>query len=159
MSLMRRPAFLAAVAISMIVLLYFTLVAGRAVAFIRTDDAVARALGIALVILPIIGVWYLIHEWRLGTLTQRMASQLEREGRLPVHDGATLPSGRLTEDAAAAVFEVAQRNVEHNPQDWRAWFNVAYAYDAARDRSMARKSMRHAADLYRAQRRDASHLD
>jgi hypothetical protein len=103
--------------------------------------------------LPIVGLWWMVHEWRLGTVVQRMADVLDREGRLPIHDGETLPSGRLTDDAAEAVFEVARRGVEDRPEDWAAWFHVAYAYEASRDRPMARKALRHAADLFRSDRR------
>ncbi len=107
-------------------------------------------------ILPALGVWWLVHEWKLGATVQRMADVLDREGRLPIHDGETLPSGKLTDDAAAAVFEVAQRGVEEAPDDWAAWFHVAYAYEANRDRPMARKALRHAADLFRAERRSSA---
>jgi len=155
MRMFRRPAFMAAVAITAIVALYFTLVAGRAVTFVRADEAAAKALGVALLVLPAIGVWYLIHEWRLGTTVQRMADVLDAQNRLPIHDGETKPSGKLTEESANAVFEVAQRSVEENPDDWVAWFHVAYAYEASGDRSMARKSLRHAGDLFRAERRAA----
>ncbi len=150
MGLLRHKGFVAAVAMSAIVALYFVLVAGRALVFISMDDAVAKVLGTALLVMPVVGVWWLFHEWRLGTTVQRMADQLEAEGRLPLHDGAQDSRGKLTEEAQAAVFEVARRSVELRPDDWESWFHVAYAYDAARDRSMARKSLCHAASLYRA---------
>jgi hypothetical protein len=153
MKLLRTPAFLAAGAISMIVLMYFGLVADRAFILLGTDDMAAKGLGAALLVFPVIGVWWMLHEWRLGTTVQRMANVLEDEGRLPIHDGATLPSGRLTVDAAEAVFEVAQRGVDDRPDDWRAWFHVAYAYEAVHERSHARQALRQAADLFR---RDAS---
>lgn len=149
MGLLRRKGFMAAVATSAIVALYFALVAGRAVVFLTMDSVVGQALGVALLVLPLVGVWWLVHEWRLGTTVQRMADHLEREGRLPIHDGEHDARGRLTDDAQAAVFEVARRGVELRPDDWAAWFHVAYAYDAARDRQMARKSLGHAAALYR----------
>jgi hypothetical protein len=152
MKLIRTPAFLAAAAMSMILLLYFGLVANRAFLLLATEDPLATGLGIALLVFPAIGVWWMVHEWRLGTAVQRMANVLEQEGRLPLHDGETLPSGRLTEDAAEAVFEVARRAVEDQPDDWRAWFHVAYAYEAVRERSQARQSLRHAADLFRRDR-------
>lgn len=142
---------MAAVAITAIVALYFSFVAGRAFAFIRADETQAQILGAALLVLPALGVWYLIHEWRLGTTVQKMADVLDAQNRLPLHDGPTKPSGKLTEEAAQAVFEVAHREVEDNPDDWVAWFHVAYAYEASGDRSMARKSLRHAGDLYRAE--------
>lgn len=153
MRVFRNPAFLAAVALTAIVALYFALVADFAFAFLRADEWMARGLGAGLIILPVVGTWWLFHEWRLGMTTQRMANQLDREGRLPLHDGETDASGRLTEEAAHALFEVARRETEERPNDWAVWFHVAHAYDANRDRTMARRSMRHAADLFRAERR------
>lgn len=155
MRLFRNGAFLAAIAMSVILAMYFALVAQFAIGFLRADDLPARALGAALLVLPFIGVWYLAHEWRLGTTVQRMADQLEREGRLPLHDGERQPNGRLTEEAAEALFEITRRGTEANPEDWSAWFHVAFAYEANRDRSMARRTLRHAADLYRRDRRTA----
>lgn len=152
MGLLRKRGFLAAAATSSIVALYFALVAGRAVVFIGTNDPVARVLGIALLVFPLLGTWWLVHEWRLGTTVQRMADELEAEGRLPIHDGEQDARGRLTAEAQEAVFEVARRGVDLSPEDWAAWFHVAYAYEAAGDRSMARKSLRHAASLFRVRR-------
>lgn len=152
---MRNPALAVALAITVVLAMYMALVADRALLLLRTDDGVARVLGAALLTLPLLGVWWLLHEWRLGTTVQRMAGVLEEQGRLPIHDGETLPSGRLTDEAAEAVFEVARRGVEDRPDDWAAWFHVAYAYEASRDRSMARKSLRYAAELFRAERRAA----
>ncbi len=149
MGLLRRPAFLAAATMSAVVALYFALVAVQALRFIATEDPVARGLGVALLVLPLIGVWWLAHEWRMGAVVQRMADELGRQNRLPIHDGETDERGRLTQSAQAAVFEVARRNVDAHPDDWAAWFHVAHAYEASGDRSMARKSLRHAGDLYR----------
>lgn len=153
MGVFRNPAFLAAVAITVIVALYFAFVADFAFAFLRADELAARGLGAGLLVLPIVGAWWLYHEWRLGITVQRMASQLTREDRLPVHSGERSSSGRLTDEAATAVYEAARQGVEDRPEDWAAWFAVAHAYEANRDRSMARKSLRHAADLYRAERK------
>ncbi|NYI41819.1 hypothetical protein [Demequina lutea] len=152
MGLLRKRGFLAAAATSSIVALYFALVAGRAVVFIATGDPVARALGFALLLFPALGAWWLLHEWRLGTAVQRMADELEADGRLPVHEGDRDSRGRLTAEAQDAVFEFAKREVELRPDDWAAWFHVGFAYDAAGDRSMARKSLGHAATLYRTRR-------
>jgi hypothetical protein len=150
MGLLRRKGFLAAVATCAILGLYFALVASRAVIFIRTGDPIAIALGVALLVLPAIGVWWIINEWRLGSTVQRMADTLEAQDRLPVFDEEARPSGRISEEAALRVFEEAKREVDARPDDWAAWFNVAFAYEAGGDRKMARRSLRHAADLYRA---------
>jgi hypothetical protein len=152
MRLMRNRGFLAAAAMSSLVALYFALVAGRAVVFITASDPVAKALGVALLVLPAIGVWWLVVEWRLGMAVQRMGDALERDGRLPVFDGEEDSRGRLTPEAQAAAFEVAKLGVELSPDDWAAWYHVGYAYGASGDKSMARKSFRHAATLYRQER-------
>ncbi|MFW7413984.1 hypothetical protein [Demequina sp. SO4-18] len=153
MGVFRNPGFLAAVAITVIVALYFAFVADFAFAFIRADELAARGLGAALLVLPLVGAWWLYQEWRLGITVQRMANQLDREGRLPVHSGERSASGRLTEEAAEAVYETARRDVDERPEDWSAWFHVGHAYEANRDRSAARKALRYAADLYRAERK------
>lgn len=155
MKLMRNPAFMAAVAITVILAIYFVLVARHALLFLESEELIAKALGLAMLVLPFIGAWFLIHEFRLGTTVQQMADTLDGEGRLPIHDGETKPSGKLTRESAEAVFEVASRQVEDAPTQWSAWFHLAYAYEAAGERAQARKSLRHAADLFRAERKAA----
>ncbi len=150
MSVMRRPAFLAATAVTALLAIYIALVAGRAVALLRDDALVAKALGLAFLVLPVIAVWYLVNEWRLGVTVQRMATLLEHEGRLPRRDGQVAPSGRLTDEAARDVYEVARHGVELEPDDWSAWFHLAFAYEDVREKAEARRALRHAAQLFRA---------
>jgi len=145
----RNPAFLAAVAVSVLLLLYLGLVLQRALLLLRDDEAIAKAMGAALLVLPAIGIWYVAKEWRLGTTVQRMSTRLEEEGRLPVFEGAVSASGRLSDAAAEEAVSFASREVELAPGDWAAWFQVAWAYDAAGDRRQARKCLRYAADLFR----------
>lgn len=149
MKLFRKGPFLAAVALTTLVALYFAFVAQRAVWFLQSTSVTGKALGAALIVLPLIGVWYLANEWRLGATVQAMANRLDAQDRLPLHDGARTASGRLTDEAAQAVYEVAARGVEEAPNDWAAWFHLGFAYDAAGERALARTSLRHAADLYR----------
>lgn len=147
---LRRKGFLAAVATCVILGLYFALVAGRALLFIQTGDPIAIGLGAALLVLPALGVWWLVSEWRLGSVVQRMADTLEAQDRLPVVERGARPSGRLEEQEAMRLFRETSAEVEERPEDWAAWFNLAFAYEAGGDRRMARRSLRHAADLYRA---------
>jgi cytochrome c-type biogenesis protein CcmH/NrfG len=147
---LRRKGFLAAVATCAILALYFSLVAGRALIFIETGDPVAIGLGAALLVLPVVGVWWLVKEWRLGSVVQRMADTLQAQDRLPIIEPGARPSGRLDEDEAMRLFTETRGEVDARPEDWAAWFNLAFAYEAGGDRRMARQSLRHAADLYRA---------
>jgi Flp pilus assembly protein TadD len=54
-------------------------------------------------------------------------------------------------DRAAADIEWQRRKaiVEQSPDDWRAWFLLAVAYDNARDRKQARAAARHAIELFK----------
>ncbi|KTR54674.1 hypothetical protein SA11R_08410, partial [Rothia kristinae] len=65
-------------------------------------------------------------------------------------------SGRIDREAADAAFPARRAEVEREPEDWRAWFRLALAYDAAGDRKRARRAMRDAVALDRG--RPAHHL-
>ncbi|ACV78605.1 tetratricopeptide repeat protein [Nakamurella multipartita] len=129
---------------------YFILLGGRAIALIESGSAAGIALGIGVLLLPIIGVVLLFWELRFGWQTQRLGRQLAEQDRLP--DDSDLPrrpSGRVERDAADAHFETVRERVEAAPQDWRGWYELAHAYDLAGDRKRARAAMRHAIDLER----------
>ncbi|MGC4175823.1 hypothetical protein [Demequina sp.] len=149
MKLFRNPAFLAATAMTALLAIYIGLLAERAILLVTSDSLVGKLMGFALIVLPIVGLWYLGNEWRLGTTVQRMATRLEEEGRLPAFEGEALPSGRLPDAAAEEAVQLATREVEMAPEDWASWFHVAWAYDAAGDRRQARKCLRYAAELFR----------
>ena len=138
-----------------VLLITALLVFWLAVAFQRSflllgDPApVAKAIGAAYLLLPCIGAWALARELLFGAQTQRMARQLEGEGGLPVDDLPRTPSGRIVRSAADSAFPAYQAEVEADPDNWRSWFRLSCAYDAAGDRKRARKAMRDAVKLYR----------
>ncbi|KQN98695.1 hypothetical protein ASF21_13710 [Arthrobacter sp. Leaf234] len=126
-----------------------------AVAFQRSflllgdPEPVAKAIGAGYLLLPCIGAWALIRELLFGAQTQRMARQLDREGGLPVDDLPRTPAGRIVRSAADEAFPAYQAEVESDPENWRSWFRLSCAYDAAGDRKRARRAMREAAKLHR----------
>lgn len=147
-------AVVGAVVLSLLLLLY-VVAAGRAgVDLVRTGEPVAQALGAAVLVLPALGLWLLAREWWLAIQVQRMADELAATGGLPVDDLPRRPSGRIDRAAADAAFAPARAAVEAAPEDWGAWFRLAFAYDAARDRRRARAALRTAARLRRAETRD-----
>lgn len=150
MGLLRQRGFMMAAATCVVLALYFVMVAGRAVIFIRTGEPLSVGIGWALLVLPVIGAWWMVREWQLSAAVHRMAAVLETEGRLPVVLGETTASGKLTAEAAEEFFAAARGQVDERPEDWSAWFHVGFAYDANGDRSMARRSLLHAARLFRA---------
>ncbi|GLZ31175.1 membrane protein [Lentzea sp. NBRC 105346] len=128
---------------------YFVLLGQRGVLLIGTGEPVGIALGIGVLLLPLIGVWIAWTNLRFGWQTEKMARELADQGGLP--DTSALPrrpSGRVDRDAADAWFEDRRAEVEATPEDWRAWFRLAHAYDIAGDRRRARETMRRAIELH-----------
>jgi cytochrome c-type biogenesis protein CcmH/NrfG len=129
-------------------LVYIGLLGRTAVALIGSGRAAAVGLGLALLIMPVIGLWAMIATLRAGFAHQRL-------GRLIAEDGMELdtsalprrPSGRIQRDAADALFATVRTEVEGDPDDWRRWYRLARAYDYAGDRRRARAAMQTAVEL------------
>jgi len=122
--------------------LYLGLVAQRAWMLVTTGEPVGVVLGVALVVLPVIGAWALVAEVSFGVRTQQIVREMAAEGSLPVDDVPRRPSGRYDREAADAAFPPYAAAVEAHPDDWRSWFRLGLAYDACGDRRRARRSMR-----------------
>ena len=137
-------------AVVMAVLLgaYLFFSASRALDFIRAGGAVPILLGVAILALPVIGLWALAREWQFGQATQRLGHELAERGELPVDDLPRRPSGRPERAAADARFAEVRARVEEDPESWERWFELATAYDAAGDRKRARQAMRRAIGLH-----------
>lgn len=109
----------------------------------------AKALGVAYFVIPFVAAWALISEVLFGARTEQMAKILETEGGLPEDTLPRTPGGRIVRAAADAEFEKYKVEAQAAPNDWRSWFRLSCAYDAAGDRKRARKSMRDAIALFR----------
>jgi tetratricopeptide (TPR) repeat protein len=139
----------AALVMALLLLLYVVLVGQRAVLFLSTGEPVAIALGVALLVLPLLGLFALVVELRFGLRTQAIVRQLASEGELPVDDLPRRASGRYERESADAAFPAYKEAVEAAPDDWRAWFRLGLAYDACGDRRRARQALRWAIALRR----------
>ena len=129
-------------------LVYFLLLARTAVALLRTGTPAAVALGIGVLLLPIVGAWATVATLRAGLAHQRLARLAAEDGMdLDVSGLPTTPSGRVQRDAADALFATVRADVEADPGDWRRWYRLARAYDYAGDRTRAREAMRKAVEL------------
>ena len=86
----------------------------RAVQFIGTGEPIAIAIGIALIVLPIIAAWALWRELAFGIRSQALVKRLEAEGGLDL--GLPLkPSGRPERAAADAAFDGFRAEAEAAP--------------------------------------------
>lgn len=148
-SRVRWTSLAGAVALTGLLALYVWLVATRATALIRTGEPVGIGLGVAFWILPPLVIWLVAREWRLAIDVQRMADELAAADELPIDDLPRTPGGRIDRAAARAAFEPARELAEAEPDDWRSWYHLAFAYDAAGDRRRARESLRTASRLHR----------
>ncbi|EHI14092.1 tetratricopeptide repeat protein [Mycolicibacterium thermoresistibile] len=127
---------------------YFVLLGRLGWMFITSGSAAAVGLGLALMILPFIGVWAMVSTLRDGLAHQRLARIIGEEGfELDVSDLPRRPSGRIQREAADALFEQVRAELEADPDNWRRWYRVARAYDYAGDRRRAREAMRKAVEL------------
>ena len=133
-------------------LVYFGLLTRTAIALFRTGSPAAVALGLGVLILPIVGAWAVIATLRSGLAMQRLARLAAEDGaELDVSDLPRMPSGRIRRDAADALFEQVRAEAGADPDNWRRWYRVARAYDYAGDRGRAREAMRRAISLQAAE--------
>lgn len=136
-----------AVVLVIAVAVYLLLAGARGWALITSGDPVAIALGLSVLAIPVVGAWVVWREVAFGAAMQRMGERLAAEGDLPEELPRTA-SGRYDRDAADTAFEGERARVEAQPHDWRGWYRLALAYDAARDRRRAREAMREARRLF-----------
>lgn len=139
--------------VAVVLVLYIALVAQRAVLLVASSDPVGIAMGIALVLLPVVAVWALWRELSFGLGAQRLGRRLEAEGGLPEEELSLRPSGRPVQAEADALFPAYRDAVERDPDDWRAWYRMGLLYDGAGDRRRARSAIRTAISRERADRR------
>ncbi|EIC09270.1 Tetratricopeptide TPR_1 repeat-containing protein [Microbacterium laevaniformans OR221] len=130
-----------------LLVLYIVLVAQRAWLLLISGQIIGVAMGVALIVLPVIAGWALWRELAFGRSAERLARRLEAEGALPSEEMDVRVSGRPDRAQADAVFPHYRHDVEAHPSDWRAWFRLGLAYDGAGDRRRAREAIRRAITL------------
>ena len=131
---------------------YFAMLTRTAVALIRSGTPAAVALGIGVLILPVVGAWVMVATLRAGLAHQRLARLAAEDGmELDVTDLPRMPSGRIQREAADGMFATVRAELDADPDNWRRWYRLARAYDFAGDRSRARETMRRAVELQNAE--------
>jgi hypothetical protein len=129
-------------------LVYFFLIGRDAVALIGSGRGAAVGLGLALLVMPFIGLWAMIATLRAGFAHQRLARLIADDGmELDTSALPRRPSGRVERGAADELFASVRTELEADPDNWRRWYRLARAYDYAGDRRRAREAMKTAVDL------------
>ncbi|MFD5009641.1 tetratricopeptide repeat protein [Streptomyces chartreusis] len=131
-----------------VLVVYFVLVGSRGVMLIQSGTVLTVTFGVAVLILPVIGLWFLWKNTQFVRRANALAAQLDAEGGLPVDELKRTPGGRIDRDSADEVFARRKVETEEAPDDWRSWFRLAVAYHDARDTPRARKAMQRAIALH-----------
>lgn len=129
--------------------LYLFAVAQLSINLIMASDLLARSIGIALLVLPLIGAWAMVSELIFGVRSQKLSQILAEAGEAPLAELPRRASGRPDRAAADAEFPRYRAAAEEQPDDWRSWFRLGLAYDASGDRRRARQAIRRAIALER----------
>lgn len=145
----RARAILGVAIMSALLLLYFGFAGVRAFALLASGTPIAIAMGVALLVLPLIGVWALVRELLFGMRSTALVDRLEAEGLLPEDLGETGATGKPQRDTADAAFARYKAETEADPQNWRSWVRLGIVYDACGDRTRARRAIRSAISLDR----------
>jgi len=140
----RTRAIVGVAIMSVLLVLYFVFAGVRAVALLASGTPVAVAMGVALIVLPLIGAWALVRELIFGMRSTALVDELDRQDLLPDDLGEATPMGRADRDIADAVFARYREEAEAGPDDWRSWARLGIVYDACGDRKRARAAMREA---------------
>lgn len=138
--------------VAVLLALYIVLVGQRAWLLLSSGDPIGVAMGVALVVLPLIATWALGRELWFGIRAEQLGRRLESEGALPDEAVSVRPSGRVMREDADAVFPAYRAAAEAHPDDWRVWYRLGIAYDAAGDRRRAREAVRTAIRLEKTDR-------
>ena len=137
------------IAVLAVVLVFYAVLIGyKGVALVATGSVVGVLLGLALLVVPVLGLLLVWREITFGRQSAVLAAELEAEGGLPADDLPRRPSGRVDRSAATGLFDRMKAETEAAPEDWRTWFRLALAYEAAGDRTRARAAARHAVALH-----------
>ncbi len=138
-----------ALVMSALVLMYLVLVADRSFALVGSGEPIGIAIGSLMLFLPAVAFWGIYMELRFGLRIEKLGEELKKQNAWPQFPFELKPSGRSTKESAQEVFEQFRQDVEADQNNWKAWFALGLAYDAAGDRSRARKAMRQAITLTR----------
>lgn len=132
-----------------LLLLYLVFALRYGLVLIQVGQPVAVGLGIGMLVLPLLALGLVAAEIVFAVRAEGLAKRLEAEGGLPTEQVPLTASGRVERAAADQLFPAYQAAVEADPENWRPWYRLALAYDAAGDRRRARWATRTAIRLSR----------
>ena len=124
-------------------LFYVLTLLGRGIILLQEPSLIAVAMGLAILVLPLVALWALFAELQFGLKAQRLSRRLIALD-IPGLDLDLRASGRATKDSANKELERIQDAVNRDPENWSLWFQLGEAHDAAGERKNARAAIRKA---------------
>jgi hypothetical protein len=141
-------AKLGALAMTFLLVMYLVLVGERSLVLVQSMEPLGVAIGSLMLFLPALALWGIYMELRFGLRIEKLGKRLKQEGAWPNFPFELRPSGRPTKESATKVFDVYKELVQSDEDNWRNWFILGLAYDAAGDRPRARQAMGRAIKLF-----------
>lgn len=138
------------IVVGLCLILYFVLTGQWSYLYLTSGEPVGIAMGVALIVLPLIGAWALIREIQFGISADRLGTTLDAEGGMPAAETELTPSGRLAKDDAEPLVQRYTAEADAAEGDWRARYRLGVVQDAAGRRKDARASIREAIRLAKA---------
>lgn len=126
---------------SLLTIAYMILLGSRGVVLIADPNWIAKAMGLLILVFPILGIWSLFMELRFGLAAQDLVLRARKAG-VPELVVELRPSGKAVKQSALIAFEGAKAIAEADPDNWENWVRLSEGYDASGDRKRARSSMR-----------------
>jgi cytochrome c-type biogenesis protein CcmH/NrfG len=127
-------------------LFYVLTLLGRGIILLQEPSLIAVAMGLAILVLPLVALWALFAELQFGLKAQRLSRRLIALD-IPGLDLELRASGRATKDSANKELERIKEAVAKDPKNWSLWFQLGEAHDAAGERKNARAAIRQAIQL------------
>ena len=120
---------------------YVLTLLGRGIILLQEPSLIAIAMGLAILVLPLVALWALFAELQFGLKAQRLSRRLIALD-IPGLDLELRASGRATKESASKELERIQDAVTKDPENWSLWFQLGEAHDAAGERKNARAAIR-----------------
>ena len=133
----------------LLTMVYVFGLAQRALVLLLDPSLFAKTFGLLLVLFPALAVWSIWSEINFGMRCESLARMLQLED-FPEIQVEVRPSGRPEPDSAAKVAADLRDQARNDPNNWRVWFRLSEALDAAGDRKSARKAAQTAIRMQRA---------
>jgi tetratricopeptide (TPR) repeat protein len=132
-----------ALVMTALAVIYVLLLGQKAILLMLDADFLSKAMGLALLVLPLVATWAILTEVKFGIDAEKLA----KANSLPPLRLELRPSGRATKASAELEFERIKSLVSEDLENWELWFRLGECYDASGDRKLARKSIRKAIKL------------